>query len=52
MVQRSIKDIEFKSTDDLEVLISILPSRVQNYLKNHPEKYDLVEVILDLESCE
>ena len=48
MVQRSIKDIEFKSTDDLEVLISILPSRVQNYLKNHPEKYDLVEVILDL----
>ena len=48
MVQHSIENIEHRSSDDMEELVSILPSRVQEYVNNHQERYELVEVILDL----
>ena len=48
MVQHSINNIEFDSNNDLDELISILPERVQDYINNHIDKDNLVEVILDL----
>ena len=48
MVQKYIQKKESGEEGDLEVLISILPSKIQNYLNIHKDKNSLVEVILDL----
>ena len=48
MIQKSIQKKESGEEGDLEVLISILPSKIQNYINVHEDKDSLVEVILDL----
>lgn len=35
-------------SDDLNVLLDILPERVHNFLDNHPQQDALIEVVLDL----
>ncbi len=39
---------QVRITDDLDQLLEILPVRVRERLKNHPNKEDLIEVVLDL----
>ncbi|MBT9312318.1 R3H domain-containing nucleic acid-binding protein [Leptothoe kymatousa] len=37
--------------DDLEQLLSILPAQLSQPLSNHPQRHQLIEVILDLGRC-
>ena len=48
MNRESYETINHLPQKDLDILIDILPERVQNYLNLSSKKYDLVEVILDL----
>ena len=48
MNRESYETINHLPQKDLDILIDVLPERVQNYLNLSSKKYDLVEVILDL----
>ena len=48
MNRESYETINHLPQKDLDILIDVLPERVQHYLKESSKKYDLVEVILDL----
>ena len=34
--------------DDIALLIQVLPKRVQTFLETHPQKQDLIEIVLDV----
>ena len=48
MNRESYETINPLPQKDLDILIDVLPERVQHYLIESSKKYDLVEVILDL----
>jgi len=35
-------------TDDLELLLEVMPPRVREAIESHPSKADLIEIVLDL----
>ena len=39
---------QVRITDDLDLLLDILPAQVKQTLALHPQKEDLLEIVLDL----
>ena len=48
MPQDKIPSHRMQVTDNLDQLLSIFPENIRTFLENHPEKDNLIEVVMDL----